>query len=81
MNKFIKTYRAFWNPKVGDRVKIIKLLDENKRPIEKWHYNIGDQGVIHNLVLTTTYGYAYDIKFDNNNQDIITAYKEEIELL
>jgi hypothetical protein len=77
MNKFLEQYPALWVPKVGDRVRIIKLVDNG-------HYQIGDVGVIYgvsgdlNLI-----AYAYYIKFDNHIIDKRYSWvlKNEMELI
>jgi len=54
-NKFMQKYPQLWSPKIGDKVKIVKLLDISDTPVPIWVYSIGDKGEIvwlcnHNVV-------------------------------
>jgi hypothetical protein len=49
MNKFIKKYPQFWDPKVGDKVKIKAILDEKGRLTYSYLYKIGEIGIIKDI--------------------------------
>jgi hypothetical protein len=77
-NKFIEKYPAFWIPKYGDRVKIIKIIKEKDRQISRINeYYIGDIGTVR----------QYDsgselllIKLDNPDSDNVFAVVLKFEL-
>jgi len=78
-NKFLSKYPNLWIPKIGDKVRVIQVLDSLgdivTNPSEKgWSYNTNDIGFI--LKISTI---VYDICLVKNN-DIVTVYKQEVEL-
>jgi len=82
MNKFIKKYQIFWEPKIGDRVQIIKIVDflgNEFNNNNSWYYNVGDYGKIIKIEETTS-NILYYILFDKSNKTYIT-YKNELKLV
>ena len=78
MSKFLKQYPALWTPKIGDRIRVIKVLDGDRKEVEKWDYTKNDTGIITHSLLNQYDEYVYNIKFDSYSP-CFTVYKEEIE--
>lgn len=75
-NKFIKKYPAFWVPKIGEQVEIVKLLDQFGKPVSCWHkYELGDIGTI---VSVDDNLLAINIKLTDGK--IVDIYTEEVRL-
>ena len=74
-NKFLDLYPQLWEPKVGVKVKIVKILTRDKKPTDNWNYKIGDTGEIIHVMSLTRYT-LYQVKF-HKNQKSFWAYKEE----
>jgi hypothetical protein len=85
-NKFLEKYPQLHEPKIGDRVRIIKLLDGHKNNVNSWYYNIGAVGQI--VEILDTYAHTvYRIQFDRQTvsgpgiANVYSTYREEIEIL
>jgi len=95
MNKFLKQYPQLWTPKVGDKIRIIKVLNEHREIItkdqyERMGYAIGFIGIIivvpPNNILNIDNTYTIDFEInghtfaDTNEDEISYAFREEFEL-
>lgn len=69
MNKFLKQYPKLREPKVGDRIEIVKTINANKK------YQIGDTATITHIGNTLTI-----VQF-NNGLTEIPLLKNEYELI
>lgn len=49
MNKFLNQYPQLREPKIGDRIKVIKILNILKEEIKSISYNIGEVGTIQDV--------------------------------
>jgi hypothetical protein len=74
MNKFLNKYPSLWEPVIGDRVRVIQVLNHSKQLATNWAYSAGEEGEIVEI-----YDYVYMIKFDKDEN--YTVFKEEIELI
>jgi hypothetical protein len=85
-NKFLERYPALWEPRIGDRVRIISVYDFNNTRIDtssssfSWYYQIGDVGIIEETESSNSGYILYHILFDRNNKMYVT-YRHEIELI
>jgi DUF1009 family protein len=77
-NKFLKQYPQLWFPKVGDKIRIIRLLDMDKTEIQKWHYNKNEVGKIQYIYKNREGWDVYDIVFCSGKVEPV--YREEFEL-
>ena len=75
-NKFLELYSALWEPRIGDKVRIIKVLDSNKKPTSFWYYKIGDCGIVNDDA--NIHYRAVEVKFHNG---IYGVYFDEMTLL
>lgn len=77
-NKFLNLYPAFWEPKIGDTVRVIKILDEHGKvnPHVSYGYKIGDYGVIVDHANLNGL-LAYRVRFEQSDW---LVFKEELEL-
>jgi hypothetical protein len=82
-NKFVVKYPALWEPKIGDKIKIVRLLDGSKHEVSKWHYHIGDRGAIvsrsrEKLNHDSTQIWVYEVLFIRYKV-AFSVYREEME--
>ena len=75
-NKFLEKYPNLWIPKVGDKVEIIKVLNNIKKPTDNWYYKIKDTGEIIHIMTLTRYT-LYQVKF-HKNHSVQSVFVEEI---
>jgi hypothetical protein len=71
VNKFLKLYPKLLTLRPGDKVKIVRVLNSNKKEAKYWPYEKGDIGVIKHI-----YNDWYEIIF---NDHIFVVFDEEIE--
>jgi hypothetical protein len=78
-NKFLEKYPELWEPKVGDIVQVVYVLDCNGFLVKNtWNYAIGETGKIV-AVPTITGGFGlYTVRFDKSKAHLL--YREEFEL-
>jgi hypothetical protein len=76
-NKFLEIYPQLIEPKVGDRVKIIKLLSGFKCSVDTWFYCINDVGTI---IKRSSNEWVYEIYFSKYTESF-PVYREEFEII
>ena len=81
-NKFLEKYPVLRDPKIGDIVEVIALLDVHHKPMEaNHHYYIGDIGKIIAADL------LYVVDFNNQENNIViydgrwSLWKEEFKII
>ena len=47
-NKFLEQYQKLRDPKAGDVIQVIRVLNGLKKPVDHWSYKIGDTAVVEN---------------------------------
>jgi hypothetical protein len=81
-NKFLEKYPTLWNPKIGDKVKIILVLSAQKAICAdgEWSYNKNEVGIITGYGIYGEYN-TYQVLFHTipfRKEEHV--FREEIEL-
>ena len=71
-NKFLDLYPKLRQPKAGDTIQVICVLDGLKKPVDDWIYKIGDTAVVENYEEESN---ACNVTFDTGLNTGI--YREE----
>jgi len=87
MNKFLSTYPQLWEPRIGDNIKIIKIVNasgeiEPESKYFHYSYSIGEQGVIVDIDHVWGQRAVYKIIIKRSGEDMEEyVYRSEIELV
>jgi hypothetical protein len=76
-NKFLKLYPQLRDPDIGDKIKIVQVLNARKCPVDKWYYSINDVGT---LVYINSTESVYEIYFELYANSF-PVYREEFEII
>jgi hypothetical protein len=81
-NKFLERYQALWDPKVGDKVRVVQLTrSSGTSRFTASRFTVGDIGIIGYIWKFSAVNIIYYIDFEPLAKGQGQLYREEIELI